>query len=35
MANKLLTALFGDYSKKEVKRVKKISNKVLALEGNS
>ena len=32
MANKLLTALFGDYSKKEVKRVKKISNKVLALE---
>lgn len=32
MANKLVTALFGDYSKKEVKRVKKISNKVLALE---
>ncbi len=32
MANKLLTAIFGDYSKKEVKRVKKISNKVLALE---
>ncbi len=32
MANKLLTALFGDYSKKEVKRVRKISNKVLALE---
>lgn len=32
MANKLITALFGDYSKKEVKRVKKISNKVLALE---
>lgn len=32
MANKLVTALFGDYSKKEVKRVKKLSNKVLALE---
>lgn len=32
MANKLITALFGDYSKKEVKRVKKISNKVLDLE---
>lgn len=32
MANKLITALFGDYSKKEVKRVKKTSNKVLALE---
>ncbi|MGN1203145.1 MAG: preprotein translocase subunit SecA [Eubacterium sp.] len=32
MANKLVTAIFGDYSKKEVKRVKKISNKVLALE---
>ena len=32
MANKLVTALFGDYSKKEVKRVKKISNKVLVLE---
>ncbi|MCH5320671.1 MAG: preprotein translocase subunit SecA [Eubacterium sp.] len=32
MANKFVTALFGDYSKKEVKRVKKISGKVLALE---
>ncbi|MDE6767121.1 MAG: preprotein translocase subunit SecA, partial [Eubacterium sp.] len=32
MANKLLTAIFGDYSKKEVKRVRKTSNKVLALE---
>lgn len=32
MANKLITALFGDYSKKEVKRVRKTSNKVLALE---
>lgn len=32
MANKLITAIFGDYSKKEVKRVKKISDKVLALE---
>lgn len=32
MANKLITTIFGDYSKKEVKRVKKISNKVLALE---
>lgn len=32
MANKFLTALFGDYSKKEVKRVKKIADKVLALE---
>ncbi len=32
MANKFLTAIFGDYSAKEVKRVKKISDKVLALE---
>jgi len=32
MANKFLTALFGDYSAKEVKKVKKISDKVLALE---
>jgi len=32
MANKLITALFGDYSKKEVKRVKKKADKVLALE---
>jgi len=32
MANKILTALFGDYSKKEVKRVKKTADKVLALE---
>ncbi|MCM1114511.1 MAG: preprotein translocase subunit SecA [Clostridium sp.] len=32
MANKLVTALFGDYSKKEVKRVKKIADKVMALE---
>lgn len=32
MANKLLTFLFGDYSKKEVKRVKKTADKVLALE---
>ena len=34
MANKFLTAIFGDYSAKEVKRVKKISDKVLALETN-
>ena len=33
MAGKFLTALFGDYSEKEVKKVKKISNKVLELEG--
>ena len=32
MANKFLTALFGDYSAKEVKRVRKISDKVLNLE---
>ncbi|MCH5316472.1 MAG: preprotein translocase subunit SecA [Eubacterium sp.] len=32
MANKILTALFGDYSVKEVKKVRKISNKVLELE---
>lgn len=32
MANKFLTALFGDYSKKEVKRVKKTADKVIALE---
>ncbi len=32
MANKLVTAIFGDYSKKEVRRVKKISDKVLELE---
>ncbi|MDE6125213.1 MAG: preprotein translocase subunit SecA, partial [Eubacterium sp.] len=32
MANKFLTALFGDYSAKEVKKVKKISDKVLELE---
>ena len=32
MANNVLTAIFGDYSKKEVKRVKKLSDKVLALE---
>lgn len=32
MANKLITALFGDYSKKEVKRVKKKADKVLELE---
>ena len=32
MANKFLTAIFGDYSEKEVKKVRKISNKVLALE---
>ena len=32
MANKFLTALFGDYSAKEVKRVKKTADKVLALE---
>lgn len=32
MANKFLTALFGDYSTKEVKRVKKTADKVLALE---
>ncbi|MBR2133907.1 MAG: preprotein translocase subunit SecA [Eubacterium sp.] len=32
MDNSILTAIFGDYSKKEVKRVRKISDKVLALE---
>ncbi len=32
MANKFLTAIFGDYSKKEVKRVKKTADKVLELE---
>lgn len=32
MANKFLTALFGDYSKKEVKRVSKTADKVLDLE---
>ncbi|MCM1285755.1 MAG: preprotein translocase subunit SecA [Acetobacter sp.] len=32
MANKLLTAIFGDYSKKEVRKVSKIADKVLALE---
>ena len=32
MANKFLTAIFGDYSEKEVKKVRKISNKVLELE---
>lgn len=32
MANKFLTAIFGDYSKKEVKRVSKTADKVLALE---
>ena len=32
MANKFLTALFGDYSKKEVKRVSKTADKLLALE---
>ena len=32
MANKFLTAIFGDYSAKEVKRVKKTADKVLALE---
>ncbi len=32
MANKFLTAIFGDYSKKEVKRVKKTADKVIELE---
>lgn len=32
MANKFLTAIFGDYSTKEVKRVSKTADKVLALE---
>ncbi len=32
MASRILTAIFGDYSEKEVKKVKKISDKVLALE---
>ncbi|MCC8073618.1 MAG: preprotein translocase subunit SecA [Clostridiales bacterium] len=32
MANKFVTTIFGDYSKREVKRVKKTSDKVLALE---
>ena len=30
MANKFITALFGDYSKKEVKRLGKTKQKVLA-----
>ena len=32
MANKLLTAIFGDYSAKEVKRVQKQTDKVMELE---
>jgi preprotein translocase subunit SecA len=32
MANKMLTAIFGDYSKKEVRRVQKTVDKVLELE---
>ncbi len=32
MASKFVTAIFGDYSKKEVKKVKKTADKVLALE---
>ena len=32
MASKFLTAIFGDYSAKEVKRVKKTADKVMALE---
>ncbi len=32
MANKILTAIFGDYSAKEIKKVKKQSDKVLELE---
>lgn len=32
MANKLLTALFGDYSTKEIKRIDKTVNKVMSLE---
>ena len=32
MANKFITALFGDYSKKEVKRLGKTKQKVLDLE---
>ena len=31
MASKFVTAIFGDYSKKEVKKVKKTADKVLAL----
>ena len=31
MANKFITALFGDYSKKEVKRLGKTKQKVLDL----
>ena len=27
MANKFVTAIFGDYSKKEVKRVKKLQTR--------
>ena len=32
MAGKFLTAIFGDYSEKEVKKIRKTSDKVLALE---
>lgn len=32
MANKLLTALFGDYSTKELKRIRKTVDRVMDLE---
>lgn len=32
MANKFLTAIFGDYSTKEIKRLRKSVDKTLALE---
>ena len=32
MANKFVTAIFGDYSKKEVKKLRKKVDKILSLE---
>ena len=32
MANKFVTAIFGDYSKKEVKKLQKTVDKILELE---
>ena len=32
MANKFVTAIFGDYSKKEVKKLRKTVDKILDLE---
>ena len=34
MANKLLTALFGDYSTKELKRIRKTVDSVMDLVSN-